>query len=67
MSNDITPWLREILRCPVTGTELVDAANSQGDPELHNTSKDQPLAFPIIDGIPVLLADQARELEAPKA
>lgn len=64
MSAEITPWLRELLRCPVTGTELVDGTDEQGNPELRNTSADQPLAFPITDGIPVLLADQARPLPA---
>ena len=30
----IDPWLREILRCPVTGTELEDASDASGAPVL---------------------------------
>lgn len=58
----IEPWVREILRCPVTGAELVDGVSPTGAPELHSTAVDQPLAYPVRDGIPVLLADEARRL-----
>ena len=58
----IEPWLREILRCPVTGATLVDAVGPDGQPELHSTDAENPLAYPVRDGIPVLLADEARSL-----
>ncbi len=58
----IEPWLRAILRCPVTHAELVDGVGPDGEPELHSTDPDNPLAYPIRDGIPVLLADEARPL-----
>lgn len=58
----IEPWLREILRCPVTGAELVDGTGPDGEPELHSTDAENPLAYPVRDGIPVLLADEARPL-----
>ncbi|MDM8084715.1 hypothetical protein QUV83_08070 [Cellulomonas cellasea] len=58
----IEPWLREILRCPVTGATLVDAVGPEGQPELHSTDAENPLAYPVRDGIPVLLADEARSL-----
>lgn len=56
----IEPWLRAILRCPVTGATLVDAVGPDGTPELVSTDPDNPLAYPVRDGIPVLLADEAR-------
>lgn len=53
-------WVRELLRCPVSGGELVDAVDAQGAPELH--ALDSGLAYPVRDGIPILLAGQARAL-----
>lgn len=64
----IEPWLREILRCPVTGTELEDATDATGAPVLVSTGVDAErggrLQYPIRDGIPVLLADDATVIEA---
>ena len=62
MSLQIDPWVREALRCPVTGARLVEDTGPSGEPELHSTDADRPLAFPVRDGIPVLLEDDAREL-----
>lgn len=66
MSTDPTvqlePWVRQILRCPVTGAELVDATGPDGEPELRSTDPDRPLAYPVRDGIPVLLESDARAL-----
>ena len=58
----LEPWVREILRCPVTGARLVDGAGPDGEPELHSTDPDRPHAYPVHDGIPVLLAADARDL-----
>ena len=58
----LEPWLREILRCPVTGATLVEGVSPDGTPELHSTDERRPLAYPVRDGIPVLLADEARPL-----
>ena len=58
----LEPWVRDILRCPVTGATLVDGVGPDGEPELHSTDADRPLAYPVRDGIPVLLESDAREL-----
>lgn len=58
----LASWVREILRCPVTGAVLVDGAGPDGEPELHSTDPEHPLAYPVRDGIPVLLESDARRL-----
>jgi uncharacterized protein YbaR (Trm112 family) len=59
---EIDPWVRSVLRCPVTGAELVDGVGPDGEPELHSTDPERPLAYPVRDGIPVLLEADARPL-----
>lgn len=58
----IDPWVREVLRCPVSGAELVEGVAPDGGPELVSTAPDNPLAYPVRGGIPVLLADEARRV-----
>lgn len=65
MSNSTTidPWLREILRCPVTKSELLDGTGPDGQPELQAKEADADgvrRAYRIENGVPVLLADEAR-------
>ncbi|MDP4594562.1 MAG: Trm112 family protein [Beijerinckiaceae bacterium] len=55
----IDPRLLEILVCPVSGTTLTYDKNGQ---EL--VSKAANLAYPIRDGIPIMLASEARILPA---
>jgi uncharacterized protein YbaR (Trm112 family) len=55
---DVDPKLLEILVCPLTKTPLVYDRERQ---EL--ISKKAGLAYPIRDGIPVMLPDEARSLE----
>jgi uncharacterized protein YbaR (Trm112 family) len=51
------PRLLELLVCPVTKTRLqYDAANQE------LISRAAGLAYPIRDGIPIMLADEAREI-----
>ena len=53
------PRLLEMLVCPVTRSTLVyDSARN----ELISTKAG--LAFPIRDGIPIMLVDEARSLES---
>lgn len=55
--KSIDPWLLSILVCPVTRTPLThDAAAGE------LISEAAGLAFPIRDGVPVLLVDAARPL-----
>lgn len=64
MSDVIEPWLRDILRCPIGKHELADGSAPDGTAELQCTQDcegpGQRHGYPIQDGIPVLLADQAR-------
>lgn len=57
-SRKVDPKLLEILVCPVTKTRLEYDAEKQ---EL--ISKAAGLAYPIRDGIPIMLPDEARELK----
>jgi uncharacterized protein YbaR (Trm112 family) len=58
--RQVDPKLLEILVCPLTKTTLEYDAEAQ---EL--ISRAAGLAFPIRDGIPIMLADEARELGGP--
>ena len=54
---DVDPKLLEILVCPVTRTTLVY------DRERNElVSRKAGLAYPIRDGVPIMLADEARPL-----
>ncbi|MCL4157845.1 UNVERIFIED_CONTAM: hypothetical protein GTU68_024898 [Idotea baltica] len=54
----LDPRLLDILACPITKSTLVYDEKAQ---EL--ISKKAKLAFPIRDGIPIMLIDEARELD----
>ena len=58
-SAQVDPKLLEILVCPVTKGPL---EYDQAAQEL--ISKQAGLAYPIRDGIPIMLADEARRLDA---
>jgi uncharacterized protein len=55
--REIDPRLLEILVCPATRTKLTYDATKN---EL--VSKSARLAYPIRDGVPIMLAGEAREL-----
>lgn len=57
MSDALDPWLLSILVCPVTRTPL------RYDVERRELVSDEAgLAYPIRDGVPVLLVEEARRL-----
>lgn len=58
----VDPKLLDILVCPVTKGPLTLSADKR---EL--ISRSARLAYPIRDGIPVMLADEARELSPDEA
>ena len=55
--HDVDPKLLEILVCPLTKGPLYYDREKQ---EL--VSRNAKLAYPIRDGIPIMLVDEAREL-----
>jgi uncharacterized protein YbaR (Trm112 family) len=55
--REVDPKLLELLVCPVTKTRLDYVRDRQ---EL--VSRAARLAYPIRDGIPIMLADEARDL-----
>lgn len=55
----VNPRLLEVLICPVTGGPLVFDREA-----CELVSKKAKLAFPIRDGLPILLESEARDLEA---
>lgn len=58
MSAELDPKLLEILVCPLHKTPLrYDADNEE------LISEQAKLAFPIRDGIPIMLIDEARTLD----
>ncbi len=57
-SKKADPKLLEILVCPVTKTLLI-----YDDAKQELISRQAGLAFPIREGIPIMLIDEARKLE----
>ena len=56
--NEVDPKLLEILVCPLSKTPLV--YNKKANELI---SKSAGLAFPIRNGVPILLIDEARQLD----
>ena len=59
------PWLRSLLRCPADRAELADGTGPDGAPALLCTDPAHRVAYPVADGVPVLLVDEAQPLAAP--
>ena len=57
-TGTVDPKLLEMLVCPVTKTTLIYDSEAQ---EL--ISKAAKLAYPIREGVPIMLVSEARELE----
>ena len=58
-SNDVDPRLLEVLVCPITHTPL-EYDRERGE----LVSRAAKLAYPIRNGVPVMLPEEARALEA---
>ena len=58
MARDVSPKLLEVLVCPLTKLPLHYDRERQ---EL--VSRAARLAYPIRDGIPIMLTDEAREID----
>ncbi len=56
----VSPRLLEVLICPVTGGPLIFDKEA-----CELISKKAKLAYPIRDGLPILLETEARDLDAP--
>ncbi len=62
MSGSLDPGLLAVLVCPVTRTAL------RYDPEAEElVSEAAGLAYPVRDGVPVMLAEEAQRLSPPPA
>lgn len=59
MTSLLEPWARDILRCPACRSTLSDGAAVDGSPQLVCDGRTCALAYPVRDGIPVLLVDEA--------
>lgn len=57
--SPVSGWVRDLLRCPGCGAPLRDGQRPDGAPELVCTGEACALAYPVRDGIPVLLVDEA--------
>ncbi|MBX3485313.1 Trm112 family protein [Phenylobacterium sp.] len=57
MQHDVDPRLLEVLVCPVTRGPL-DYDREKGE----LVSKGARLAYPIRDGVPIMLPEEARDL-----
>lgn len=57
----VSPRLLELLVCPVTGGPLVFDRDA-----CELISRKAKLAFPIKDGLPIMLESEARDLELPQ-
>lgn len=57
MNLAFEPWARELLRCPICQGELTDRSSDPAGLDCAHCA----VVFPVIDGIPVLLADEAQK------
>lgn len=59
MTGDVDPKLLEVLVCPQSRGPL--RYNAESKELISETAR---LAYPVRDGVPILIADEARELSA---
>ncbi|WP_432572801.1 Trm112 family protein [Kineococcus sp. SYSU DK005] len=56
----LEPWVLELLRCPLTGEPLAPV-EVDGAPFLATAAG---VRYPVVDGVPVLLVDEALDVPA---
>ncbi|WP_167145251.1 Trm112 family protein [Actinomyces sp. ZJ308] len=61
--STLSPALRSSLRCPLSGQELIDGIDDAGQPALISPSAG--LAYPVRDGVPILLVHEALRAPGP--
>jgi uncharacterized protein YbaR (Trm112 family) len=63
--HTIEPWLRGIIRCPKCKGELTDGVHTSAESSMSELRcATCLLAYPIESGVPVLLIDLARRIQA---
>lgn len=60
----LSPSLRTSLRCPLSGQELINGVDDDGSPVLISQAVD--LAYPVRDGVPILLVHEAKRTSVPR-
>lgn len=60
--SELPEWVLNALRCPVSGAELELFDGPQGVELVAAEGADPRLAYPVRDGIPVLLEHEARQI-----
>ena len=63
--NSMLPtWIDDALRCPATGAALERSTREDGSVELVSTNTEGPrYAYPVTDGVPILLSFEARVID----
>lgn len=63
MNSLVPQWVDDVLACPLTHSPLQWHRREDGAAELISTNESGPRhAYPVTEGVPLLLASQAREL-----
>lgn len=60
--GQLPSWVTGVLRCPVTGAPLERGTAEDGTAHLVSTAPGRPLAYPLRDGVPVLLPQEAHRV-----
>ncbi len=60
---ELPEWVLDALRCPVSGAELELSDGPEGVELVAAEGADPRLAYPVRDGIPVLLEHEARRID----
>lgn len=56
--STIPSWLKNQLRCPVTGVELVEETEADGSVLVARPQGQEPIYYQVDNGVPVLLPER---------